>query len=64
MGRRPSFTSCRIEEPDMTGQTTLNLRLIAAMAEKTAQGVEQRELPAHKLEQAVAQMKQWLSEIE
>ena len=48
----------------MTGQTTLNLRLIAAMAEKTAQGVEQRELPAHKLEQAVAMMKQWLSEIE
>jgi hypothetical protein len=41
----------------------LNLRLIAAMAEKTAQSVERRALWPGELAEAVAQMQKWLAEI-
>lgn len=47
----------------MSTTAALNLKLIAAMAEKMAQSVEQRKLWPGQLNDAVAQMRAWLSEV-
>lgn len=44
-------------------ETTLNLRLVSAMALKMAAKVEQRALWPGDLERAIEQMQQWLAEI-
>lgn len=47
----------------MSTQAALNLKLVAAMAEKMAQNVEQHKLWPGDLDKAVAQMRAWLAEV-
>lgn len=53
------------KDGEMTGnnETSINLRLVSAMAEKMAAKVEQRALWLGDLEEAIAQMQKWLAEI-
>jgi hypothetical protein len=44
-------------------ETTINLRLVSAMALKMAAKVDQRALWPGDLEEAIAQMQKWLAEI-
>ncbi|MBN3757159.1 hypothetical protein G3N95_29750 [Paraburkholderia sp. Tr-20389] len=47
----------------MSTTAALNLKLVAAMAEKMARDVEQHKLWPGELDKAVAQMRAWLSEV-